>query len=254
MRAIQHLSRAVVTALIAGAAIAACGDEDGDAGNGRVSTTSHEPGRTVPGSSGAGFSNPTRIDNPYAPLTKFRRCEYAGKEGGTTSRGIRTRLSRTKTFRVDDKAVEAAVFNDRAYENGELVESTFDYFAQDDAGTVFYLGEDVTNYENGKVADHDGTWLLGRDTDKLGVLMPADPKVGDRWRFEDVPGITVESNTLLKRHAAVELRGTTYKDVLRVEERLVIEKQIEGKLFARGVGIVSEIDPEGTNDLVRCSA
>jgi hypothetical protein len=241
--------------LVAGAALSACGGDGGSAGGGTSSDAATAPTastRTIPGKNVAAFSHPTRIDNPYAPLTKYRRCESAGTENGTTSRDIRLRLDRTKMFTIDGKQVEAAVFNDRAYEDGKLVESTIDYFAQDDEGVVYYVGEDVTTYENGKVK-HEGSWRFGRDTDTLGVLMPADPRVGDRWHFEYVPGITIESNTLLKRYPSLTVGGKSYRDVLRVREYLVMEKQTEGKLFARGVGIVSEIDPEGTIELVRCS-
>ena len=81
---------------------------------------------------------------------------------------------------------------DREYAGGKLAEVTLDYFAQADDGTVYYLGEDVDEYKDGKVVGHSGAWLLGKDTQKPGVLMPAHPEIGDKFKSEDVPKITCE--------------------------------------------------------------
>ncbi|CAN5454278.1 hypothetical protein BH18ACT1_BH18ACT1_02430 [soil metagenome] len=68
-----------------------------------------------------------------------------------------------------------------AYGDGEILELATDYYAQADDGSVWYLGEDVTNYDNGRVADHAGTWLAGRDG-PAGMIMPANPQAGDVYR------------------------------------------------------------------------
>src|SRR5215207_8706246 len=120
------------------------------------------------------FSHPTTIDNRYLPLTTRHRCELRG--GG--DRVVRTVLERTKRFDVGGQSVDAVVVRDKAYEHGRLVERTFDYFAQSDDGTVYYLGEDVDNIRRGKVVNHRGSWRYGRDTDVAGVAMPPDPKLG----------------------------------------------------------------------------
>ena len=167
-------------------------------------------------------------------------------------RVIRTLLDRTKPFRVAGETVEAAVIEDRAIEDGELVERTLDYFAQDDGGTVYYLGEHVDNYENGKVVNHRGTWLYGKHTDTMGVGMPARPRVGSRWRHEDVPGVTTESDEVVAVLDKVRVRGKTYRDVLKVRERIEPENEREIKLYAPGVGNISERPPDGRVELVRC--
>jgi hypothetical protein len=141
------------------------------------------------------FSHPRTIDNRYLPLTAHRRCEFRGRDkDGTRTRDLLTVLGGSKRFQVGGQAVDAVVVRDNAYEDGELIESTRDYYAQADDGTVHYLGEQVDNIRNGKVVDHRGSWLYGRDTDVLGVAMPADPKLDTRYRLEDVPGITTESD------------------------------------------------------------
>jgi hypothetical protein len=197
------------------------------------------------------FSHPRQIDNPYLPLSKFARCELLGREDGARSRVVRRLLNRTKPFQIGGRTVRAAVIEDRAFENGELVERTLDYFAQGDNGIVYYLGEDVDNYENGKVVDHQGSWLYGRDTSTLGVAMPAHPRVGSAWRFEDVPGITTESDRVVDRLARVRVRAKTYRHVIRVREHSS-PGEIEHKLYARGTGLIRERPPDGRVDLVGC--
>jgi hypothetical protein len=198
------------------------------------------------------FSDPRDIDNPYLPLTEFSRCELRGVVDGERERVVRKLLDRVKLFRIAGREVGAAVIEDRAFTDGELVERTLDYFAQDDAGTVYYLGEHVDNYRRGKVVDHDGSWLYGKDTDSLGVAMPASPRVGSTWRFEDVPGVTTESDRVVKRLAKVTVGGVEYRNVIRVRERVLPEREIEHKLYAKGVGLIRESPPDGTVDLVGC--
>lgn len=205
------------------------------------------------GQSSVRFSNPTQIDNPYLPLSKFSRCELRGQEDGAKVRVVRTRLDRTRTFRHNGRKFQAVVIEDKAIEDGELVERTLDYWAQGDGGTVYYLGEHVDNYKNGKVDNHHGTWLYGKHTDKMGVGMPAKPRVGSRWRHEDVPGITTESDEVIARLKKVTVRGKTYRNVIKVRELIQPQDEAEVKLYAPGVGNISERPPDGLVELVGCS-
>jgi hypothetical protein len=205
-----------------------------------------------PKQSKAEFSDPTDIDNRYYPLTEFERCVLRGREDGARIRVVRTPLDRTKMFRHDGQPVRAAVIKDREYEDGELVERTFDYFAQDDRGTVWYLGEDVDEIEDGRVVGHGGAWLYGKDTNKLGVGMPAHPRVGSRWRHEDVPGGPSEKDKVVAILDRATVRGKTYRDVLRVRERTESGGEPEFKLYAPRVGNIQEQPPDGRIGLVGC--
>jgi len=199
------------------------------------------------------FSDPTTIDNPYLPLTATRQCELRGRaDDGTRERSVKTVLERTERFDVAGQQVDAVVVRDKAYADGKLVERTFDYFAQADDGTVYYLGEDVDNISRGKVTDHNGTWLYGRDTDVPGVAMPADPKLGDQYRFEDVPGVTTESNRVEETGLRARTAGRTFTGVIRVQEFIQPEGEIEYKLYAPGVGLIVEYPPDGRTALVGC--
>lgn len=200
-----------------------------------------------------GFSNPRTIDNPYLPLSKFKRCELRGRQDdGTRERSVLTLLKRTRAFTIGGQRVEAAVIEDRAFEDGGLVERTLDYFAQADDGTVHYLGEHVANIRGGRVVNHHGTWLYGKDTDVLGVAMPANPKLGDQWRLEDVPGITTESNRVEETGMRAKAGGRLYTDVIRVQEFIQPEGEVEYKLYAPGVGMITEYPPDGRAELHRC--
>jgi hypothetical protein len=109
-----------------------------------------------------------------------------------------------------------------------------DYFAQADDGSVWYFGEDVDNYEDGVLADHDGTWLAGRDGPP-GMIMPARPAVGDVYRPENIPGRVFEEVTVRKVDRTVPgPRG-------RVAGAVVVEEELEDgtrelKTFAPGYG------------------
>ena len=200
------------------------------------------------------FSDPRTIDNPYLPLTARHRCEHRGvDEDGTRTRSVLTLLERTKRFDVAGTPVDVAVIRDNAYEGGELVETTLDYFAQSDDGTVYYFGEDVQNVKNGKVVNRKGTWLYGRDTDVLGVAMPARPEVGAQYRLEDVPGVTSESNRVEEAGMRARVAGTLYTGVIRVQEFIQPEGAVEYKLYAPGVGQIIEYEPAGRAELHRCS-
>jgi hypothetical protein len=237
-----------VPALAAALGLASCGGDDET-----TTTEGASGGATGIHAQEFTFSEPTNIDNPYSPLTKFERCVLEGESDGEKERVVRTLLDETKTFEYGGEKIEVAVIEDRNFIDGELVELTLDYFAQSDDGTVHYFGEDVRNYENGKLKDTEGSFLYGSDTDFLGILMPADPQVGDRWKFENAPPITVESDTVKEELAQARVGGRTYEDVIVVEESIQPDDELEDKLYAKGVGNIEELPPDGEVHLVKCA-
>jgi hypothetical protein len=234
-----------IPALLAASALAACGGSHSD------STQAAKPAAAGPAAL-PHFSNPRRIDNPYLPLTKFRRCELRGPSEGKPERVVRTLLPTTERFTVGGAPVDAAVVEDTAHLAGTLSERTFDYFAQADDGTVYYLGERVNTYRGGKLTGHEGTWLYGKDTQSLGVAMAADPRTGATWRGEDVPGVTTEADRVMGHDASASALGHTYPDAIRVRESIKPENEVEDKVYARGIGPISEVPPDGRSDLVDC--
>jgi hypothetical protein len=210
-------------------------------------------GASTSGAKGPRFSDPRNIDNPYLPITTRKQCEHRGEEvDGTKTRSVQTVLDRTRRFVVNGQKVDAVVVRDQAYKNGELVEIAYDYFAQSDRGTVYYLGEHVNNYENGKLVDHHGTWLLGVHTDVPGVAMPAHPRLDGRHRFEDVPGVTYESNKVEEVGMRAKVAGKLLNRVIRISEFIQPEGEMEQKLYAPGLGKILEYPPDGRAELVGC--
>jgi len=199
------------------------------------------------------FSNPTTIDNRYLPLTKFTTCVMRGKaDDGTRERSVKTVLKRRKAFTFEGRQVQTVVLRDNAYEDGELVESKFDYFGQSDEGTVYYFGEQVKNLRNGKVINTNGTWLYGKDTDRLGVAMPNEPQLGQQWNFEDVPGLTTESNRVEEIDVRTKVGKRVRTDVIRIQEFIQPEGEVEYKLYASGIGTVAEYPPGARTVFVSC--
>jgi hypothetical protein len=186
------------------------------------------------------LSHPQAITNPYLPLGSLKQDILEGREGGKPHRVVRTALPGTKTFTINDKKVDALIVEDLETTGGAVSEITKDYFAQDDNGNVYYLGEEVDQYKNGKVVAHEGAWMLGKDTKVPGILMPAHPKVGDRFRSEDVPKITTENDEVVSTRATATVNGKTYRNCVRIKE--TTSDGVEYKLYAPGVGVIQEGD------------
>jgi hypothetical protein len=190
------------------------------------------------------FSHPQQITNPYLPLMNLKQDILEGKEDGISVRIERSAMpGKHKSFKIGDQTVEAAVFEDREFGNGKLKEVTLDYFAQDDDGMVYYLGEDVEDYTDGKVTGHSGAWLMGEQTSHPGILLPAHPGMGDKFRSEDVPNITTEDDEVVSVSETVKVPAGTYKNCLKVKE--VADGEVEYKYYAPGVGCVKEVPGKG---------
>ena len=194
------------------------------------------------------FSNPTAITNTYLPLANLNQDILEGTEAGQAVRVERTRKAGTRTFAVGFHRVQTLIMEDRAFVNGELEEVALDYFAQSDSGTVYYLGEHVDIYQNGQVVSHEGAWLYGVNTHQLGIIMPADPKVGQKFQGENVPGITREDDEVVSVSETVTVPAGTFTNCVKIKETLS-DGAIEYKYYAPNVGVVKEVPEEGVLDL-----
>lgn len=180
------------------------------------------------------FSNPTNITNALFPAGAIDQAVQLGAEGEVALRHEITLLDETRVIRWDGRDIEAVVSQFLAYGDGEILEVATDYYAQADDGSVWYLGEDVTNYEDGKIANHDGTWLAGRDGPG-GMIMPANPQVGDVYRPENIPGLVFEEVTVKQTNVTVEGPTGSVAGAILVQERLM-DGTLEDKIFAPGYG------------------
>lgn len=198
------------------------------------------------------FSHPASITNQWMPLSEHRRCEFRGTVDGTRVHSVKTLLDRTEAFEVNGQAVEAAVVEDRAFEDAKLHEVALDYYAQADDGTVYYLGEDVNYYRHGEVVGHKGSFRYGEDTDVLGVAMPATLALGDRFSFEQIPGQGEERNRIESFDASITTPAAHFKPALEIHGLVLPEHEREIKWYARGTGLLAEQGPGGRVELTGC--
>lgn len=185
------------------------------------------------------FSQPREITNPYLPLASLKQDILENQEE-RVERTARPQVH--KSFQIGGQTIEALAVEDREYDSaGNLKEATLDYFAQDDEGNVYYLGEDVDEYKNGKISGHSGAWLLGRDTQTPGLFMPAHPKVGDKFKPEDAPPITWEKDEVVSVSETATVPAGTYHNCVKIKEH-ASDGVVEYKLYAPGIGCVAEIE------------
>jgi hypothetical protein len=181
-----------------------------------------------------------QIDNPYWPMTPGSRWVYRE----TDPQGHKQRVVVTVTH--DTKRVAAGitgrVVHDRVSQGGQIVEDTFDWYAQDEKGNIWYLGEDTTEYENGKPVSKEGSWEAGVDGAAAGIIMLAHPKVGRRYREEHYPGHAEDGAKVLSRSEQVEVPFGHFRHVLMTKNFNPLEpKTLEYKWYARGIGPVMEL-------------
>jgi len=190
------------------------------------------------------FSHLRDITNPYLPLASLKQDVLESK----SSRVKRTAKPDVhKTFQFGGQTIEAFTVEDREFDpQGNLTEATLDYFAQDDDGNVCYLGEDVDEYRNGHITGHSGAWLLGKDTQKPGVIMLAHLNVGDKFNAEDVPHIIREADEVVSISESAIVPAGTFQKCVKIREA-ASDGDTEYKLYAPGIGCVAEI--EGSNPL-----
>jgi hypothetical protein len=185
-----------------------------------------------------------RIDNPYMPMRPGSRWVYRETEaGGTTQRVVVTVTRRTKRIA---NGVTARVVRDTVTERGRLVEDTFDWFAQDRAGNVWYLGEDTTEYEDGRPASKAGSWEAGVNGARPGIVMLARPRPGRGYRQEHAPGEAEDRARVLSIDDEAEVPAGYFDDVLTTKDWNRLQpRALEYKLYARGVGLVLAVQVSG---------
>jgi len=147
--------------------------------------------------------------------------------------------------------ITARVVHDVVSENGEPVEKTFDWYAQDTAGNVWYLGEDTKEYENGHVVSTHGSFEAGVDGAQPGVVMPGSPQVGMTYRQEYYAGQAEDQATVLSLDEQAGVPFGHFADVLMTKEINPLEpRHGEYKFYARGIGPVLGLTASGGTDRV----
>ncbi|HKO75353.1 MAG TPA: hypothetical protein VJU01_08570 [Gaiellaceae bacterium] len=244
---------AAVAAIAIGTAVSACGGSGSSGGTqaagGGTSTAPATAGLPVDGKpfpiDPSEFT--TEIDNPYWPMKPGSQWVFRETDAeGTVSRVVVTVLDKTKMIA---NGVEARVVHDQVTEGDQVVEDTYDWYAQDADGNLWYLGEDTTEYENGRPKTKEGSWEAGVDGALPGIIMPADPRVGMTYREEYYKGHAEDGASIISTDALAKVPYGRLEHGVQTRNFSGIEPDvIEEKIYAEGVGVVLEITVSGGSD------
>jgi len=185
------------------------------------------------------------IDNQYAPMVPNQVSTYFGV--------AKQRLGLTIAVTNDTMAFYNGAVNTRVVvetewgdknangaldQNEKLIEISRNYFAQTEAGTVCYFGEDVNIYKSGKFkGDTTGSWRADGSGNAPGIFMPAAPQTGDHWLMEFAPGIALDQVTVDGFETRTVPAGT-FNNAMRVQECSPIDGDCDIKYYAPGVGLI----------------
>ncbi|MGP3984279.1 hypothetical protein [Streptomyces sp. KR80] len=230
----------VLTALT----LTACGDDGDEPAPEKTTTT---PAATSPAPSPTGIPDPAnfvqKIDNPYMPLVPGTTFRYEGVGDEGQKEEVVVQVTRqTKEI----LGVQNVVVRDIVREDGEVVEDTFDWYAQDRSGNVWYFGEDTKELEEGKVVSTEGSWEAGKDGAEPGIVMEARPRVGDTYRQEYSEGEAEDMGEVLSLNERVTVRYGRFENVLKTKDFTPLEPDVvENKFYARNVGFIREVQVRG---------
>ncbi len=177
------------------------------------------------------------IDNRYFPLPVGRRLVYRGIKDGQAQVDRVTVTDQTKVI----EGITATVVRDVAKHGRSLLEKTQDWYAQDDLGNVWYLGEDTKAYLPNGGVDTSGSWQAGVEGAKPGVIMEADPQVPDAYFQECLSGEAMDTAWVVSVRGSLRVPYGRVHDVLRTLEFTQLEPQgVDLKVYAPGIGIALE--------------
>ncbi|MGQ0669183.1 MAG: hypothetical protein ACT4PO_05865 [Actinomycetota bacterium] len=187
-----------------------------------------------------------QIDNPYLPLAPGAKWIYRE----TDPEGNAQKVEVTVTTRTREiLGIDATVVHDAVTDHGQLIENTFDWYAQDMCGNVWYLGENTKEYENGVVVSTAGSWEAGVDGAQPGVIMPADPQVGLAYRQEYYAGEAEDAAEILSLDEQAQVPYGHFRDVLLIKETTPLHRRVlEYKLYAKDIGVVLALGVSGGSD------
>jgi hypothetical protein len=182
------------------------------------------------------------VDNPYFPLVPGTRWVLVGSGDVAGEVDTIEVLDETRTV----MGVECVVVSDIVSIDGDPVEVTKDWYAQDADGNVWYFGEETAEYEGGEVVSTAGAWEAGVDGAQPGIIMPAQPRVGVTYRQEFYAGEAEDVARAIELDATVETPLRTFEDVLVTEDWTPLEPDVrEEKSYAPGIGLVFERQTAG---------
>lgn len=174
-----------------------------------------------------------KVDNPYFPLVPGTVLKYAEESGGETTENEITVTHETKEI----MGVKCVVVHDTVTEKGRLKEDTYDWYAQDKQGTVWYFGEATKEFKAGGVVSTKGSWEAGVNG-QPGIIMPGDPKPGQPYRQEYSPHNAEDMGQIVSVGETVKVPAGAFSHCLKTKDWSLLERGSENKWYAKGIGVV----------------
>lgn len=184
----------------------------------------------------------SQVDNPYFPLKPGTTWIYEGSREGHAQRAVMTVTNATKMI----LGVQCLVIQDDVTEEGQIVEQTQDWYAQDKAGNVWYFGESFKERQDDGSFSTQGSWVAGVDGVQPGIIMEGQPRIGDSYNQERASGVAEDMARVIGRGESATVRYGTFSNVLVTEESTPLEPgYVEHKYYAPGVGNVLILATQG---------
>ena len=184
------------------------------------------------------------VDNPLWPLAVGMTWRY---ESNTVD-GLEVTEVEVLPDRRTVQGVSAVVVRDQVFLDGELIEDTFDWYAQDKDGNVWYVGEDSKEYQNGVAVSTAGSWESGVSGARAGIYMYASPIVGDLYYQEYLEGEAEDVGEVLAINQSVTVPLGSFTGCVQIRETTPLQPDVlEHKYFCPGIGTVLTIDLKANN-------
>lgn len=193
------------------------------------------------------------VTNPFFPLVPGTTHSYSAQ----TDEGLETNTVEVLAAMRTVNGVSARVVHDLVFLEGSLIEETFDWYAQDPAGNVWYLGEDSREMENGQVISTEGSWEWGVDGALPGIIMWADPAahVGEEYRQEFAEDEAEDFGKVVGLNRAVTVPFGSFTGCVETEDWNALEPEAgrERKFYCPGLGFTLETHGSQRLELVDVS-
>jgi hypothetical protein len=187
------------------------------------------------------------VDNKFFPLTPGTKTIYEANTDNGLEHTEVTVLNETKVV----MGVTCVVVRDTVSIGGVVTEDTYDWYAQDEEGNVWYMGEDTKEYQDGEVVSTAGSWEGGVDGAMPGIVMLADPEVGLSYRQEYYKGEAEDMAQVVSLNESAVVQYGSFQNLLMTAEWSHLEPGlVEHKYYAEGIGVVLELTVTGGSERV----
>ncbi len=186
----------------------------------------------------ADFHHSTVITNPFFPVVPGTKWRWKGQYRGLPY--VQADWVPHYTRLIDGVVTQPVIDEDIV--SGRIIAGSIDYYAQDDQGNVWYLGETTSHYVNGKLTDHADSWIAGRKGALPGIFMPAHPALrSPHYQQEYAPNLAADVARVINTSASTCVPLHCFQDTVEFLETSVLNPGVvSAKYYAPGVGLIKE--------------